>query len=1058
MNLIKLLPKSGFAIWCALIFGGASLFGQQITGTVTDTGGVPLLGVNVVVTGSQVGTVTDFDGNYSIAAPEGSQSLTFSMIGFETQTVAIDGRTQIDMVLGQNIRALDEVIITGYSSQQRRDVTASIVSADVESLQKRGVTNAAQALQGTAAGVHIISNNGNPGSDVNITIRGVSSFGGNNSPLIIVDGVQTESGMNNINQNDIESVQILKDASAAAIYGSRGANGVILIKTKTGIRGKTTVTYSNYLGTQIPRKPLDLVNSSEYIQILQRMYGTNLDNNPDALIPQAAIDYLANPAGFGDYDWQDIIYSSAPMQFHDLSISGGSESAIFRVSASYLDQEGITVGTAFNRANIRANGLFNINDHIRLGANIALYRSKQDPEADAFSRSIYQQAIKLKPYFAPTFNGSGVANPAFPDTNPDGDIQTSSFYFGGGDNPEALIRNPLHYLTIWDTDIIEDEVSVNLYTEIDIIKGLTYKLSGAYSQLTNENRYLFGFKGVNQDEYFNDNNAINISTSRDWNWNVDNTLRYSGTIGEKHDIDVLAGFVAQKFSSTARSFGKNNFLADVATGINTLGAPGGANPSVSGQRFVSTLASIVAQASYSFDDRYLLSANFRRDGSSRFSSDVRWGNFAGGSLGWKISNEEFWDKAGLSDINFLKLRAGYGILGRQNVPEFAFLPTLQFEPVVFGAGVANGLITGTAINPNVTWEKLESTNIGMDFELFNSWSGSFEYYNNITTDMIIAAPIAPSAGGGTINQNNGKITNNGIELSLNYEGSAGDDFTYNVGFNVGTQNPKLDNIGTDLIIYGDAGPEWDVPHVMEVHQGGGLSEFWVIKTDGIFRTADEVSAHRSSNGTIIQPDAQPGDIRFVDANDDGAITSEGDRQLAGSGVPNVNAGFNFSAKYKNFDFNLILTGAFGHQIYNSHLYLVSKTDEFGNYGRHLLNAFDPVDNPNSNIPRLNPNDIDENWNSRPQSDRFIENGDYVKLRNFEIGYTLPKALANKLYMGNARIFVRGQNLWTITGFGGLDPEVGSSPILAGFTPFTAGLDRDTAPQAASIQAGVSITF
>lgn len=1058
MIFTKPATRSLLTFLCLFLSGGYALFSQVVQGVISDESGNGLPGVNVVVTGTTTGTMTDFDGNYSIDVPAGATSLTVTSIGFTTRVVDIDGRTTIDIVLQEDVQALDEVVLTGYSSQQRRDVTASIATVDVESFEKRAVTNAAQALQGTAAGVHVIANNGNPGSSVNITIRGVSSFGGNNAPLVIIDGVQTASGMDNINPNDVESIQILKDASAAAIYGSRGANGVILIKTKGGQLGKTTITYTNYVGVQIPRKSLELTNSSEYIEILQRMYGPNLDNNPDALVPQAARDYLTNPEGFGDYDWQDLIYSNAPIQFHDLTVSGGSDKSTFRISASYLDQEGITAGTAFNRVNLRANGTFNVNDYIKVGANIAMYKSKQDPEADAFSRSILQQAIKLKPYFAPRYEGSGVANPAFPDTNPDGDLQTSSFYFGGGDNPEALIRNPLHYLTIWNSDIFQDEVSLNLYTEIDLLKGLKYKISGSYSQLNIQDRYLFGDKGQNQGEYFNDNNTINESFARSWNWNIDNTLRYSATIADTHAVDILAGYIAQKFTDENWFLGQSNYLADVASGIDVIGAPGGAFPEVDGGRSVSTLESYVAQVSYAYDDKYLLSGNFRRDGSSRFSDEVRWGNFAGGSLGWRISNESFWKNSGLNEINDFKLRAGFGVLGRQNVGDYAYRPVLQFQPVVFGEAIRNGLITRTAINSNLTWEKLKSANFGLDFEMFEKLSGTIEYYRSTTTDMIIAQPIAPSVGGGTINQNSGKITNSGVEMTLNYQGTIGSDFTYNAGFNMGTQDPRLDEIGTDLIIFGDAAPEWDVPHVMEVHQGGGLSEFWVIKTDGIFRSAEEVSAHRSSDGTIIQPNAQPGDIRFVDANDDGRIDSENDRQLAGSGVPNVNLGFNFSARYKNFDLAMNLTGAFGHQVYNSHLYLVSKTDEFGNYGRHLLNAFDPVNNPNSNIPRLNPNDIDDNWNARPQSDRFIEDADYVKVRNLELGYTLPSDFAKKLRLMNARIFVRGQNIWTITGYGGIDPEIGSSPILAGFTPFTSGLDRDVAPQTASIQGGVSVTF
>jgi TonB-linked SusC/RagA family outer membrane protein len=1051
--------KTLFLLFFLLVLGGNLCNAQDVRGAVTDQDDNPLLGVNVIVTGTSTGTITDFDGKYSITLTQGAKSLTFSYIGYNEQTVSIDGRSQIDVSLQEDVQSLDEVVLTGYSTKQRRDVTSAIASVDIDSYEKRAVTNSTQALQGTVAGVNIISNGGNPGSGVNINIRGISSYGGNNQPLVVIDGVQTSSGLDNVNMNDVASIQVLKDASAAAIYGSRGANGVILVQSKKGKLGKTTFTYSSYGGVQIPRKAFDLANTQEYVTILQRMHGTAL---ADPLLPQAARDYLNNPSGFGEYDWQNLIYRSANLQNHDLAVSGGTDKASFRVSAGYLDQKGVTLGTAFNRVNLRANGSFHINDHIRLGSSIALFRSKKDPEANAFSRSLLQQAIKIKPYFAPTFEGSGVANPSFPDTNPDSDIQTSSVYFDGGDNPEAYIRNPNHFRTLWDQDIIEDEVSVNLYAEFDLLKGLTYKISGSYSILNSENNYYFGNKGSNQDEYFDQNNTIYQEFSRNSNWNVDNTLRYSTTINEKHDLDILGGYVAQKFEEKSMLATQSNYLADPLSGINTLSAPGGQNPYIGGSRSYSSLVSYVAQISYAFDHKYLISGNYRRDGSSRFSSDVRWGDFGGGSIGWRVSNEAFWKNSGFAKvINEFKLRAGYGVLGRQNIGDFDVIPVLNYENVVFGENINNGLITGTAINTLATWEKLKSTNIGVDFGLFNKLSGSFEYYDSTTSDMIIAQAIAPSVGGGTLNVNNGEIVNSGLEITLNYNDKIGDNFTYNLGFNLGTQNAKITKLGTDLIIpgYGEIGPEWDVPHVYEIHEGNGVSEYWVIKTDGLFRSDAEVLAHTSSDGTVIQPDAQPGDIRFIDSNDDGEISSEGDRILAGSGIPNINAGFNLSARYKNIDFSLNLTGAFGHQVYNAHRYLVSKTQDYGNFGAELLNSYDPITNPNSNIPRLNPNDVDENWNARPQSDRFIEKGDYVKVRNLELGFSLPKTLTDKWSMEKARLFVRGQNILTITGYQGVDPEIGESPILASFAgPFTQGLDRDTAPQVASVQLGLSITF
>jgi TonB-linked SusC/RagA family outer membrane protein len=999
----------------------------------------PMEGVNVTVKGTTVGIVTGRDGKFSITAEKSTDTLVFSSVGYVAQEVPIQGRSTVDVDLIQESKSLEGVVVVGYTTQRKKDLTSAIGIADVESMQKKSVTDVAQALQGNVAGVNIVASNGDPGSDMHINIRGFSSFSGDNTPLVIVDGVQIEGGLRELNSNDIQNIQVLKDASAAAIYGSRAANGVILITTKKGSRNSqhAKLTYQNYVGVQMPYKGIGLANSQQYVDILQRMYGKDLSGDP--LIPEAAKDYVADPTKFKDYDWQKEIYTAAPMHSHDLSISGGGTSGTYRISAGYVDQRGITLATGYRRANVRANSEFFVNDNITIGQSISFAKSTTNNEPYAFSRSVYSQAVKMYPYFAPKL--------------PNGDWQTSSFYYGGGDNPEALIRNPFHYNKIWNGDEHISDLSANMYLDAKIVKGLSYRLSGSFSQGTYRRANYFGDKGEFQDEYFDANLALEERQSTSYNWNIDNTLRYKRTFG-KHSFDATAGFIAQQFGDRYLLGGKDAFLSDITS---TLNGPGGKNPYTEGALQESALMSYIGQAFYSYNDKYLFTVNFRRDGSSRFAKDYRWGNFPGVSVGWRLSNEGFYKNSKISEIvTDLKIRGGYGVLGRQNLGNYDYTAVLQYVPVEFDGSVQDGLITGTPINEKISWERLISKTVGIDYELYGGKvSGSFDYYNNDTKDMIIGLQLAPSVGGGELQSNIGRINNKGFEMTVNYHDHYGQ-LNYSFGFNLGTSHTKLINFGREL--EESESPEWDVPHAMELHRGHGIAEFWLIKTNGIFKSQEEIDNYKNSQGIVIQPNATPGDIRFVDANDDGEITSEGDRQYVGTGVPKVNLGFNITANYKNFDLYIGATGAYGQVIYNAINYLVEQPYGFGNFSSKLLNAYDPVSNPNSNFPRLNPHDVDDNWNSRPTSDRYIENGGYLKIRNVELGYQIPNSLVQRAKLSSFRVFLRLQNLATFTRYSGADPEVGSTPIANDDPIWTAGLDRDTAPQARSFQAGVNITL
>lgn len=1035
--LILLLTASSFT--------GLQLFAQQgniVTGTITDSKtDEPLIGVTILVEGTTTGTISDVNGKYSINVPDANAILVFSSVGYVTDKITVGNNTTLSIKMAPDIKALEEVVVVGYNTTVRKTLTSSVGTADVASMQKKSMPNVGQQLQGTVAGVNVVAANGNPGSDVYINIRGLSSYSGDNNPLVIVDGVQVEGGLTNINSNDIKSIQVLKDASSAAIYGSRGANGVILVTTKKGEAGsKAILSYQNYFGMQQPYKGVSLCNSEQYVTVLQRMYGSDLSGGQD--IPQAAIDYLADPGSFKDYSWQNEIYTSAPMQNHDLSVSGGGKAGTYRISAGYVNQDGITLETGYKRANIRGNSDFKVNDRVKIGQSFAYAYSKKLNEPWAFSRSVWQNAIKMYPYFAPKL--------------PNGQWQTSSFYYGGGNNPEALIRNPFHYSSIVDWYDTEAELSMNMNAEIKIFEGLTYKINGSYAYLNTHSKFIFGDKGEFQDEYFDANNSLDENDWKNYNWNIDNLLRYQKVFG-KHSVDLTAGFISQFFGYTSLNARKEYYLSSTTT---TLNGPGGKNTQAGGEIQESSLLSYIGQAFYSYDDRYMLTFSFRRDGSSRFAPDYRWGNFPGASVGWRLSNEGFWKNSNLANvIPEFKLRAGWGILGRQNLGNYDWIPVLIYNPAVFGSSIQDGLINGTPINEAISWEQLITRTIGLDYSLFKGKvSGSLDFYMNESKDMIIGVALPPSVGGGTIKSNLGNIDNKGFEISLNYKDKIGA-FTYDVGFNLGTTKTTLNNFGRDIAT-GET-PEWDVEHVTELHKGGGLSEYWVIKTDGIFKSQEEIDNHTSSDGTVIQPNAKPGDIRFIDFNDDGEISSDGDRQNCGSGVPKVNLGFNISAQYKNFDMYIGATGAYGQVVYNVTKYLTEQNYNYGNFSTALLNAFDPVTNPNSNFPRLNPYDPSENYNSRPASDRYVEDADYLKIRNVEIGYSLPAGTLQRIKLSSLRFFVRTQNLATFTKYQGPDPEIGGSPIVDEWNPpslFTAGLDRDTAPQARSFQFGLNVTF
>lgn len=1031
------------------------LIDVDITGKITDENGEGLPGASVVVKGTTNGTTTDLDGNYKLSVPDDAL-LVVSFVGYRTQEIQVAGRSQIDVGMREDVEQLEDVVVVGYSSSNKRDVTSSIASVDVTNMSKRSTSDVTQALQGNVTGVQIYATDQSPGAAFNFNIRGISSSAGaaDTPPLVIIDGVQTSglqfvafenvvgsgdglrrtTGLENINPKDIESIEILKDAAAAAIYGSRAANGVILVTTKRGKKGAPQVTFDMTYGTQIPFNGPNVANAEEYIQIMQGMYGDDLSGGD--LMPQAALDYIANPSQFQSYNWYDIVYNDAKTETYDVSVSGGGDYGNYRISSAYKNQDGTALGTNFKRGTIRANGDFKINDNLKVGQTIALSRSETSPEPYAFSRSVYYKAIAQVPYFSPYGTNPDPAN------DPGAGPRVRSFYWGGGDNPEALIRNPLDYQEFWNRTIKQDNVQANLYLEYEILKGLRYKISGSFNQTDADISSITGTMSQPQ-EYFDCIRCIDQQQTRESNWSLDNVLSYNGVFG-RHKVNALAGYVAQEFSSRFISGFKANFLSDITT---TLDGPG-ANPlltSLQGGNSSNRLNSYIGQVFYSFDERYQITFNFRRDGSSRFHKKVRWGNFPGVSAGWRVSNEGFWKNLGLDKVlSDFKIRGGYGVLGRQNTGDYPPQATLSYLPYSFGGTLVDGLITPGPVNAFLTWEESKTTNIALEFGILEDQiSGTVEYFKRETDQLVSSLVIPGSAGGGEIITNDGLIKNNGIEFAVAYTQDIGE-VNFNVGLNATYVDTELTKI-PESVIFGEA-PEWDVPHVIEIYRGRQPSEFWLIKTDGIFRSQEEIDAHGA------QPNAQVGDIRFVDANEDGMITSEGDRQFAGRGRAPWSGGLNINASYKNFDFSLNLYGNFGHKVFNGPRYLIEQPFGYDNFSADLLNAYDPVTNPDSDMPRNNPFDIDENWNSRPDSDRYLEGAGFVKAALIEVGYNLPSVITDRARMSSARVSISTQNLFTLTGYSGIDPEQGRDGWVS------AGIDRGTTPQSRSILFNLSVTF
>ncbi|MDJ1485165.1 TonB-dependent receptor [Cytophagaceae bacterium YF14B1] len=960
---------------------------RTITGKVTSSeNNEAIPGVTVLVKGTTNGTVTDAAGGYQISVPDNGGTLVFSFVGYTTEEVAITSQTVVNVTLLPDIKALGEVVVVGYGTQQRDKLVGSVASIKAEDLRTQGVNTVQKSLQGRLAGVNIESSGGNPGSGVRILVRGTGSFF-NNDPLYIVDGVQV-TNISNLAPSDIASIDVLKDASAAAIYGSRAANGVVLVTTKSGKQGPPQITINAYGGMQNIIKKMDVLNASEWATVSNMAH----DN---AGLPR--LDVAQNPESLGaGTDWQGAIYRAAPVQSYEVGVGGGSENFTYNLSGGYFDQQGIVKKTDYNRVNLRMKSDFT-KGRLKIGETVILTHEYWRNMAGGWGGQ-GGNPVGSAPKMIPVFD---IYDPA------------AIGGFSGVSGPVVNVANPVAQLYLEDPKVYATNIIANLYGELKILDNLKYKYNIGYTGNFGYN-YTYTAPYVVGGLFTNPNSDLTESRNQTTFVLQEHTLSYDKAFG-KHNLQALLGFAFQKNQYRGLTGSKSG----MPDGIEVLDA-GTGNIAAGGNAYENSLESYFGRLVYSYDNRYLVTINFRRDGSSRFSPAYRYGNFPSVAVGWNISNEGFFDPV-RTVVSTFKIRGSYGVLGNQEIPNYSYIRTIDLNlNYVTGQNQTlwPGSIQRSLVDPNIKWEESRTVNVGADFGfLEDKVSLTADYFVRKNTDLLLRVPLPLSMGSGSNPVvNAGQVTNKGIELALSYRNKVGE-LSYQVTGTFTSIKSIVDKLGTGTQEISGGQPTHHGSATTLSKAGEPIGSFYLIKTDGIFNSQAEIDAY-SKDGQPIQPTAKPGDIRFVDANNDGII-SDDDRVNAGSPNPKFSYGFGGNASWKGFDLSVFFQGTYGNKIYNGLRQDLEGMNLEWNYAKTTLNAWTPENH--TDFPRAVIND--PNLNSRV-SDRFLESGSYMRLRTLQVGYTIPKALTDRIKLNSCRIYIGFDNLFTITKYKGYNPDLG----------------------------------
>ncbi|WP_421873064.1 SusC/RagA family TonB-linked outer membrane protein [Marinoscillum sp.] len=1041
---LKILPMYKSLLKLLMVFG-LSIFWSasyaqdiRVTGTVTDKEtGEALPGVTVLEKGTSNGTITDINGDFGLNVPNDQTTLTFSFVGFATQEVPLNGRTSVDVSLTIDVQSLEEVVVVGYGAQKKSVVTGAIASVKGSDLESLPLNNVSQTLQGRVSGVTIASNNGQPGEGATIRVRGVTTLN-NNDPLWVVDGVIVDNGgINYLNQSDIESVEVLKDAASQAIYGARAASGVILITTKKGKSGGFNVNYNGFFGVSGPARKLDLLNATEYATL------RNEARLADGNAPQ-----FSNPQAYGEgTDWQDLIFNDqAKRQNHELSISGGNDRSTFYFSYGHLEQEGIvsTEISKYTRDNIRLNSTHKIKEWLTIGENIGYAHNKSIGLGNTNSEfgGPLSSAINLDPITPAVITDPTVAGAPPYANNPVMRDENGNPY-GISDIVLQEMTNPLAYAqTRLGNHSYADNIIGNVFAEVEPIEGLRLRSTlGSKIAFYGDRNFtpLFFLSATNQNLT---SARISGGLNRRFDWNLENTVSYTRSLSE-HNFTVLLGQGAYKdnkvysFGVTKANIPVDNY--DDASFIYNV-TPDDITASA-GEGVIHTVSSLFARLNYNFGEKYLLTGVIRRDGSSRFGSNNKYGFFPSASAGWVASSESFWPSNQV--VNFLKVRGGYGVVGNDNLGDFRYLSTIgSGRNYTFGntdASVAGNSPDAPA-NPDLRWEQTSQLNVGFETTLFDDFNLNFDWYKKVTTDILRTRPI-PSYTGviGSPYANIGDMENKGVEIELGYRKQLGD-LNLQVSANASYVENKVTNLG-DVDFYNTSSIQ-NMGTMARMAVGQPINSFYGYERLGIFQTQEEIDAYVGPEGTPVQPNAQPGDFKWADLDGNGTIDPD-DRTFLGNPIPDWSYGVNINAEYKGFDLLIFGQGVYGNEIFQG----LRRLDINGaNYQVAALGRWTGP-GTSTDFPRLT--DADPNKNFQNPSDFYIEDGSYFRLKVLQLGYSLPSSLLETIKMKKARIYVMAENLLTFTEYTGYDPEIGGGSF---------GIDRGIYPQARSFMVGINVGF
>lgn len=995
---------------------------KTIRGKVTSPNGDPLSGVSVAAKSAKVGTATDNKGEFSITVEEDVTTLVFTHVGFVTAEVAVSDQQSISVVLQVDAKGLSDVVVVGYGQVKKNDLTGAVSTIPVKEMKKLAVTSIDQALQGRAAGVQITQNSGAPGGSTTIRIRGGNSIQGDNEPLYVIDGVPfkndgANSGSNfnvlsTLNPNDIESVSILKDASSTAIYGSRGANGVVIITTKRGKAGTPVITFESYYGTQKVRRKYPVLSGREYGEFLNDV---NLNDGRAPAFSQAQLDSIGNGV-----DWQDEIFRRAPISNYQLSMSGGDEKTQYAITAGYFSQDGIVKKSDFERYSFRINLDRKINDRLKIGNSLSINRTNTNQsrtDGSLGSAGLVTIAALQFPPIVPIRNKDG----SYTITNP--------YLNFTADNPVALALDSKNMNTAY-------RIFGNIFGEYRIIEGLTLKVSvGVDAILQKQSSYLprTVSSGLSQGGF------ASISNTQAITWINENLLTYSKTINTDHHINLLAGYTQQANRTEFSSSAARNFVDD-NLGFNNLAL--GSVSLVPGSG-VGTwgLKSYLGRVNYSFRNKYLVTASLRADGSSRFGKNNRYAYFPSGALAWKISEEPFFEAGNL--FSDLKIRASYGLTGNQdgigNYPAYSLLGTQNY---VFGNVVSTGVGPSQIANPDLSWETTSQADIGLDIGLFKgriNFSG--DVYLKRTRDLLLNLTIPSSSGFSSAIKNLGRVENKGIELAISSRNLTGV-FQWTTDINVSrNKNSVLDIGGAKEIFAGEVANIGQNLNSGIIRVGLPLGSFYGYVTNGVYQSADEILKLNDAQAK------KPGDRKYLDLNGDNVI-NDLDRTIIGTAQPKYIGGITNTFSFKGIELSVFLQGVYGNDILNANRFELEYLNGTNNQSKDMLNRWSAT-NTNTDIPRAT--------STRPAnriSTRQIEDGSYLRLKNVQLAYTFPIALTGMLKVQSIRVYVSGQNLVTWTNYSGFDPEVNRF----GQDSRSQGFDYSGYPAAKTIFFGLNVSF